>query len=656
MFAPGALRPRAAQPRLGWLLALVLACCNSHLAAAATRDIARNPAERELLTTLAQDKLIQARQQAERLLHDDPRSFVGFYALSHVFREEEGNLPRALHHLQRAAALLAERLASAAGDPLLRHWDRRLLLEEETLLGEMDRRSDQLAVLERYAHRYGPAADQRRVWPLMKLHRYAEATRLARRAAEATDLERRISGYNGLLSLEFERERPQQCFGVALEGLRRTGDQSCILNLNAAEAAFAVFRFDEVERLANRSLQAPIHDCPASAHTHLANLYLLQGDFRRAIAAVQEARAQSVPRRLRQQFEMNFTAWLTRLLFALGRFDRAFELAERVLEAPDRVGLLSYSAELMETIYTLDDYAALQGRIEQLREERSARGGLRDRLGRGLELLRLRLLAWARRRQAARLLAQHGLLRGLLRPYLKPLPSWNLPLLAEVAGDAVVGTVIRELRQSIEMRAATDPYYAAVEGEGAARRADHAVALKRGRLALQQLPDEEVLLRARVAAWTGASAYALGDRLQARQAFEEVLDRWPTALRVLGLPLPVRIRADATPAAQLVAARLEHSRRLTTDALGLGFVVAVNARGRALELCLLAPRGRRVDCVQGPAPGSAQDEAAIVALIDAFHRQAFAPKIDLTQQDINGLDGSAVGGRADDVIKKALGD
>ncbi|MBK6849817.1 MAG: hypothetical protein IPG96_20545 [Proteobacteria bacterium] len=401
-------------------------------------------------------------------------------------------------------------------------------------------------------------------------------------------------------------------------------------------------------------MQAPLHDCPASAHTHLANLYQLQGDFRRAIAAVQEARAQTVPRRLRQQFEMNFTAWLTRLLFALGRFDRAFELAERVLDAPDRVGLLSYSAELMETIYTLDDYAALQAHIEDLREQRSAREGLGDRLLRGAQIVRLRLLAWARRRQAARLLAQHGLLRGLLRPYLKPLPSWNLPLLGEVAGDAVVGTVIRELRQSIELRAATDPY-AAIEGEGDARRGEAAAALKRGRLALQQLPAEEVLLRARVAAWTAASAYALGDRRQARQGFEAVLDRWPTALRVLGLPLPVRLRSVATPAAQALAARLERSRRLTADTLGLGFVVDVHPLGEALEVCLLAPRGRRIDCVQGRAPRDASDEAALTALIDTFHRQAFAPKIDLTQQDINSLDGSACRGRAEDVLDQALG-
>ncbi|MBK6849453.1 MAG: hypothetical protein IPG96_18650 [Proteobacteria bacterium] len=81
-----------------------------------------------------------------------------------------------------------------------------------------------------------------------------------------------------------------------------------------------------------------------------------------------------------------------------------------------------------------------------------------------------------------------------------------------------------------------------------------------------------------------------------------MLDRWPTALRVLGLPLPVRVGSAATPAARALAARLERSRRLTADALGLGFVVDVHPLGEALEVCLLAPRGRRIDCVQGRAP------------------------------------------------------
>jgi hypothetical protein len=52
---------------------------------------------------------------------------------------------------------------------------------------------------------------------------------------------------------------------------------------------------------------------------------------------------------------------------------------------------------------------------------------------------------------------------------------------------------------------------------------------------------------------------------------------------------------------------------------------------------------------------SADSERAMIAVIDAFHEQVFAPKIDLTQQDINSLDGSAVRGRADDVLEQVLG-
>ena len=43
-------------------------------------------------------------------------------------------------------------------------------------------------------------------------------------------------------------------------------------------------------------------------------------------------------------------------------------------------------------------------------------------------------------------------------------------------------------------------------------------------------------------------------------------------------------------------------------------------------------------------------------LLDRFHRKVFAPKIDLTQREINSLDGSAVRGDADQVLRDVLGE
>ena len=48
-------------------------------------------------------------------------------------------------------------------------------------------------------------------------------------------------------------------------------------------------------------------------------------------------------------------------------------------------------------------------------------------------------------------------------------------------------------------------------------------------------------------------------------------------------------------------------------------------------------------------------EERVAEALDAFHREVFSPRVDLTQWDINSLDGSAVRGDADDVLRGVLG-
>ena len=45
----------------------------------------------------------------------------------------------------------------------------------------------------------------------------------------------------------------------------------------------------------------------------------------------------------------------------------------------------------------------------------------------------------------------------------------------------------------------------------------------------------------------------------------------------------------------------------------------------------------------------------MAAAADAIVDDVFSPRVDLTQQDINSLDGMAVRGRADQVLKEVLG-
>ncbi len=608
--------------------------------------------ERELDRSLRAEKLIRAREQATRLTRRDPSSIIGHFVLAVVFHDEEANLPRALHHVRRAGRLLTARFGARPVNPRVQSWHRRFFEEEINLLGEMDRRTEQLATLDHHDALYKPKLDRLRIWPLMKLHRFEEATRLAKKVSQSTNRYRRIAGLNGLLALQCERLRVRQCFQVGLQAIEAIGGQSCILLANTAEGAFAVYRFEEAERLALKSINAPIQDCPASAHPYLANLYLVRADFQRAMAAVKAARQHPIKRKFRQQFEMGNTAWLARLLLVLGKFKEAEVLTERVVNLPDRVGMTSFSSQIIKSITLIDHPAALRARMEELRERASARP-LSLKIKIWISLAKLEAEAWSTRHRATKLLAAKDTLILLLRPYLKPLPPWSASEIIHLVGGGVTLAALRQARLREQLPDDTAPYFDALEGEVLYREGQLTQALTLARRATKDLPQDEVLLRGKIEAWAADAAWRTGKPQEAVALYHRVLHRFPTALRLQGLALPVKIDADSRPLSQAVARALHFSRRLSHGASG--FAVVVTTKKGRVRICLQGGDGRQYACAEEKVSTAKTRDEQITACIDTFHEKIFAPKIDLTQQDINSLDGSAVRGDADDLLHQVLG-
>jgi tetratricopeptide (TPR) repeat protein len=644
------LRPRV----LVLVLVLDLLSGPPRARAAADDLLDGNADEKELARLVTSDKLIRARELAEKVLASRPDSILARLALVQVFHDEEANLPRALYHAREAEKLLLARYGRPPSDERARQLHLKLLHEEEAILGEMDRRLDQLAVMDRHDADYRPTMDRFRIWPLMKLHRFSEAVALARKVSLSEDLGIRITGLNGMIAIESERLDPRACFRIGAEATEATGFQSCILAQNTAEAAFAVYKFDEAERFAQKSLQASIHDCPASAYPHLANLYLLRADYSRAVQAVQSARGSGIARRYRQQFEMANTSWLVRLLTSLGKFDKAYELAERVIKAPDREGMTSFSTEVMRLVYTVDYHAALAGLLEARRERASVRP-LSEKLKSFLESTLLEQRGFSARRRATQVLSVAEEIVHLVRPYFKPLPPWNAGHLIDVAGAGIVEEAVEESRKHETMSKETAPYFDALEAEIALRRGDDARALALASGALPRLSKDEVLLRGRTEAVAGGAARRLGREREAAPHLQRALELFPTALRLLGVAIPARILTDSDPLARAVGKALLGSPRLATDAPSPPFAIRVTRSGKEIRVCLEVAGGRRHACAsKDPSEGKTREErVALVA--DEFHEKVFAPRVDLTQRDINSLDGSAVRGDADDVLRQVIG-
>ena len=106
--------------------------------------------EQGALRSLDSDKLIRAREQAEAILRSRPDSFIATWVLANVFHTEESNLPRALFLLRKAKGQFEDRFSTSPPEALAQKWHRKLLTEETWIGGEMDRREERLALIDRY--------------------------------------------------------------------------------------------------------------------------------------------------------------------------------------------------------------------------------------------------------------------------------------------------------------------------------------------------------------------------------------------------------------------------------------------------------------------------------------------------------------------------
>jgi len=691
--SPPTRRARAGRPARGralrWALAAALGLAVSlgapgplRAGDGASEDLAMlrgTPAEQEALASLDKGKRIRAREQAEAILKDHPESFVATWVLARVFHDEEGNLARSLFLLRKARRLFTARFGPAPQAPEARRWHKKLLLEESWLLGEMDDPAGRLRVLDELDAVYKPPRLDLRMWPLMKLRRFDEARALGRKLTRSDDIYERISGYNGLVATEAEARLRQRTYELSTEAIEATQGRSCILLHNGSSAALGALRFDEAESLARRALKADIDDCSNPPYSRLVTVYLAEGAFQKAVSALKGLREAPIEKRYREQFEMGNRALLTELLYLLNQLGPAETFARDTFRMPDRTGMSSSSREEIQLGQAVTYATVLMARMEQERERAAVRG-FWEALPHweALETLRWRL--WEVRRRALRLASDGDMLAEAMRPFLHAIMPWEAGYAAPLLGEGLVSQAVAQARREDAGFPEVTPYFDAVDGEVAWRRGALDAARELGERALKGLPRQAVVTRHRLMVWLGDAAYRQGDAERARTLWAAALDRFPSAFRHLGVALAVTVEGRRNPWAQEVVERLRTSPRLRVGSgldQAVGFVVDVQAlsgdgRGEGhedrLSVCLSDASGKQVGCAEAklggeaglPAAASREAveeavEAMIVEVCDAFHDKVFAPKVSLTQSDINSLDGSPIRVDADLVVKDLLG-
>lgn len=618
-------------------LAVVLAATSSAVPPAP--DMAALHAAREGL-------YVRARELAEAVLRDDPRSAVGHYALGLALDEGEGNPPLALRHYTEARALTEKPGGGPA--PGLEDLHREILFHQLWVLSDLGRYDDLLEATQQVRQWHDPGLFSLDVWPLMKLGREAEARLAAARALASGDKVQSALARNGLCALDGYPECAEM-----LKAVRGFGLEPGLALRNAAVSAIDVGRLEEAERLLLESTRHPSEE--VNPWRDLAQLYASQGRLGEAVSAGAEmARlSRGLPRRLRQHERSTVLMEGAQLLLLLGQNLRALSTVVRASAEPDRTAHWSGSEEEILAEYSLLE-RTIRKAVAAEQREWAAVLPWREAGAASLHALFQDLSAWFAGKRVVPVLRKDGL-EGSYRPPDPRRPQLSAPLwllmdAVELQGPGpTLALAEKMMAESSQMDSPVPPELRRGQALALATEArwlagDWEACFSQGSGARDLIPQGEVLLQARLAARMADAARRLGRLAEAWALYEEVMARDPGLMRRIDLPLPVSLGTFSTSLFQQAGRRAMSNPRFVPMEVS-PFQLADDGQ----RLCLLGP-GRSVLACGSEKPLGTDDPLAEphARLVRNLVTEAFAPRLELSQADLTSLDGSAAAERSVD--------
>jgi tetratricopeptide (TPR) repeat protein len=384
----------------------------------------------------------------------------------------------------------------------------------------------------------------------------------------------------------------------------------------------------------------------------LGELYVRQGRFGEALSAlrkVPEYRMQRPPH-VREADRGETRRVLAGFLLVMGKAAEAAEVTGRAIAAPDRRAHNSRDPAQDESVIALLDRAAHRTQME-LELEHAATLPFWERPLAWLRALRSFLDG---RRSAARiekLLDRDERLAGLFRigqSSAAIMPPWVVGELVTVVGAGPARAAVARARSTDE-REGAGAYYDAFATEVAWAQGEDTEALRLAQRSLERLGQGEVLLAARVHALAADAARRLGKLDQAQSHYDSAFQRDPGVLRRLGLPVAIRVRVSGALGAE-IADMLEAMPRFEHGDSGL--LLEVQADRASARACLISSRGQSLTCGEVDGKSAPADEPYAPYAARELVQQLFAPRVDLSQTDINSLDGQNLSGR--DALRQVL--
>ena len=617
-----------------------------------------------------------------------PNSYSAHAILARLYWLHYGAHARALHHFLRAEELYDLNMKGTPGEAWRRH---SLVLDSlQQVYGDMAQSEQELEVLERFnefqiyaEQQFGSFYELKKGefgWPLMKLGRYDEALMYAQKAISSSSIGQQSLGHNVNCAVNAERgdrlAALAACEG-ALEHSHETGGSSAIDASNAANASFMAFEFSKVERYGQESVES--YGRTAPGWLNLLDLYLLQGRGPTAIEALKSLRQAILaePVHQRSQRASDVDVGFAQILYLAGEDRLGLKVMNRVLERPDRRGAISTSEEQAKGSHTMNRYAMRKIHFERERERRATRGfwGWLGSLTVGV----FNYDQMIDRTTVRGLLVDKTRLIATFRVYvdkgLTDIPSWMMGELVEVLGTGVTRAAVQDASE-LDKHPAVKGYHAAILADAAYLDGNQAQLQKMTNEALQNLPDAERLLRIRMTALRGWSAYKRGELQVALTEWSTVFANDPSLFRRYGWSIPIKVDNRGGEHSDELEQRLLYSPRFSKT--GEGFTLQI-VGGNLPRVCLIGLMGEELGCsgyvdvgnrraynqwfgieeqdfnqqpVESEEEGSSNGtsdplskEELLRLLIDQLHQDAFGIPLGESGLSLNSLDGSTTTSR-----------
>ena len=604
----------------------------------------------EICDALQLRENIKARELAENWVRNEPDSPAAQFALAEILSTVEGNLPRALFHLIQAENLTDFKSIDAAFNSGQMQWHYLTLSQLSYVYQLMGDQLKSLEYLDKISNVYQLDVESSRGWPLIKLKQYEAAKESAQRVLEnSNNPVERARAWNTLCVVELATLAPVASTFACDKTIDEEGDISDQANdydtvylTNASEVALSLLQLQEAENYLDRAARVLNPDSVADPWIYKLFLTLSQGRFEEAKNALDRMliwREQQNPLVSVMNRAEHFLVSANFLMLA-GYPEDAVNLSQAALNEPDRNG--SYSADDAQK----DAFAALvnmvSNRIEyQIQLEKLASEDFFESLSNRLKMGVLSVNAWQAERRAASLFADSEVLQNRLRPYAPldvHIPEWLESEIVNIMGTGVISAVLEESKANGAFQL-NEGYYHAYATEIAALNKNLKLTISASNQALALLPQQEVLLKARVSARLGQANWALNNHEEALNNYEDAYSKDPTIIRRLETKIPVVFSNDGTSLARIVEGYLKKSPRFFENANG--FLMEIKTTPD-LSVCLRSRAQKILSCYTTEAAGDQSSEWNARELTNLFHQDTFGLGYQISKGQRSILLGSSV--------------